>query len=740
MIAWRFSVMLCLLAGALSADARGFYGPAGDTLYLYISNPSRGQTVAFRDGSLRHPFSSLEDARAAIRQLRTKLHGRLPENGITVRLREGIYELPSGFSLDTADSGMEGSPVIFTAFPGEKVMITGGIRIPPSKARPLSKNGAQGITSKQAIPHLREINLRALGITDYGTHGITGFRRPYVNAAMELFINGQPYHLARYPDSTKIQLDSGDVVSDGILGKNNYPGSIRFNKEKLAQWSDAPDIIAAGNFSYAWATDQLRVAAASAETGVVRFADTHPFAITGGKAWNQYFFFNIPEELNQPGEYYIDSAKGKLYFYPLETLRPKDTILVSMLEDALVSMKGAGYIRWENIRFEAGRGMGLYLENTESDQIINCTIRNMGVVGVCIGMGSQPEKTHQLPDPFDPVCPDERLSGGLGSLHELLYENTIFNRQGGKHNGVIGCKIENTGCGGISLGGGDRKTLEPAGNYVYNCEFTNCGRIDYSYKTPVNIDGVGNIVRHCLFNACPASAIYMHGNNHLIEYNIFREACNFVDDMGAIYIGRDPSEFGNTIRWNFFKNIGHLGMTMAVYLDDGACGTSVYGNVFYKAGTRTIMVGGGSYNHIYNNIFVESKMAFHLDDRLSNWSKNSLDSGGLFAFRLNQVKYSEPPYSTAYPGLAGYFRNHPEIPQHNDIENNVLVKVARVHNGKAEWGPIHENNLITQTDPGFVNARDFDFSLKTDAEVFKRLPGFKTIPFSDIGLIKKAEH
>lgn len=690
--------------------------PTSDTTFLYVT-PHPGQDPA--DGSIEHPFTSLEAARQAIQKIRSGLGGQLPTNGVTVRLRAGTYELPASFCLTPEDSGAEGSPVIYTAFPGETVILSGGKKIPVEKA-------------KQFTPSIKVIDLQALGITDYGVHRITGFRRPYVNAAMELFVNGKPYHLARYPNDKNIMLDTGDVVDKGI----NHPGSILFNKQKLAQWSHAREIIAAGNFTHSWATDQLRVAATDPATGLVTFADPHPFGITGGKEWNQYFFFNLLEEIDQPGEYYIDHEKGKLYFYPLQPLRPRDTIQVSMLEDALVSLKGASHVQFRNIGFEAGRGIGIYMEHTVSDRIADCTIRNMGVVAVCIGHGSLPEKEHRLPDPFNPVCPNEKLSGRLGSVHELLYENTMFDRDGGKDNVVVGCRIENTGCGGISLGGGNRATLTPAGNLVENCEFTNCGRIDYSYKSPVNVDGVGNIIRHCLFNACPATAIYVHGNDHLIEYNEISEACNFVDDQGAIYLGRDPSESGNTIRWNFFKNTGHFGMTMAVYFDDGACGSQVYGNVFYKAGTRTIMVGGGSYNHIFNNIFIDSKMAFHLDDRLSNWSRHVLDTGGLFPFRLRQAGYDHPPFSTAYPWLPGYFRNHPEIPQHNDIENNVLVNVEQLHNGDAAWGPIHANNFITADDPGFADAAHLDFTVKQGSEIFKQLPGFTPIPFGTIGLIK----
>ena len=687
------------------------------------------------DGTKAHPYSSLEDAKKAIQNL--KKVKRLPEGEITVWLREGIYELPASFSLSEDNSGTENGPITFSAYAYEKVVLTGGKKINVSKVKPISLESAKRVVQKEAIKRIREIDLASLGISEYGSNQISGFRRPYVNAAMELFINGKSYHLAKYPNKEQIVIKTGDVIDKGFINDNDYtPGSIRADKVKLKQWSQAQDIVVRGNFKYAWANDQLRVKNMNANTGEVRFADPHMYGISGGEIWNQYYFFNLLEEIDEPGEYFIDHQKGILYFYPFEELKPTDTIMVSMLEDALVTLKGANYICFKNITFEDGRGIGIYMENTSSNKIENCTIRNMGVVAVCVGMGSKPTPVYRHPDEAHPFYPDEKLSGRLGSLYELLYENTTFNREGGNNNGIINCKIENMGCGGISLGGGNRLTLNSGGNYVSNCEFTNCERLDYSYKSPVNIDGVGNKIQHCQFNACPATTIYLHGNNHLIEYNVISEACNFMDDQGAIYMGRDPSEFGNIIRYNFFKNIGNFGMTMAVYYDDGACGTQLYGNVFYKAGSRTIMLGGGSYNPIFNNIFINSKLALHLDNRLDGWAKNSLLPGGIFEIRMNKVSYNKPPYSDAYPELVTYFKDSPQTPKHNDIQNNLFVNVKELHNGQKEWGPIHVENVITIEDPGFVDAANLNFTLRENSEIFKKLPEFKPVPFSQIGLIK----
>ena len=44
------------------------------------------------------------------------------------------------------------------------------------------------------------------------------------------------------------------------------------------------------------------------------------------------------------------------------------------------------------------------------------------------------------------------------------------------------------------------------------------------------------------------------------------------------------------------------------------------------------------------------------------------------------------------------------------------------------------DNLVTAGDPGFVDAAKGNFALKPDSEVFKKIPGFKPIPFDQIGL------
>ena len=52
-----------------------------------------------------------------------------------------------------------------------------------------------------------------------------------------------------------------------------------------------------------------------------------------------YRFENVPEELDEPGEYYIDRQSGMLYFYPPEDA-PKDSVLTITMSTPTLDVSG----------------------------------------------------------------------------------------------------------------------------------------------------------------------------------------------------------------------------------------------------------------------------------------------------------------------------------------------------------------------------------------------------------------
>ena len=551
-----FTFLAVILAGGCCIDA--------SAVEIYVSAGGSDANSGTKD----KPFQTLERARDQIRDLKAT-SGPL-KDGAIVWIDGGVYERDKTFELDENDSGLDGAPIVYRAFDGREVRILGGRRIADSYVAQVTDSAVLNrIIDTQARPKIRQIKLKALGITDFGQMSARGFRRPYVNAPMELFINGDAMQLARWPNKGAVQI--GKVLDKGSVPRqddfSNRGGKFTYDYDRPANWKLADDIWISGLFAYGYADDTIKVYDINQQEKSIQLVQPHLYGIMSGKKWRSYFALNLLEEIDEPGEYFIDRDKGILYFYPLGQMKDAD-ICVSILEGPLVAMEGVSYVRFEGLTFEVSRGIGIYIERGTGNQIAGCTLRNLGVVAVCIGKGIEPDRIYRHQFTGSPV------SRQLGSWHEHIYENPTFNRDGGTNHGVISCDIYNIGAGAISLGGGDRMTLTPAGNYVKNCDIHHFNRLDRSYKAGVNIDGVGNRIEHCRIHDCPNSAIYLHGNDHLIEYNEVYNACLYADDHGFFYIGRDPSERGNLLRYNFWhhSSIGpdaHGGV-FGIYNDDGA--------------------------------------------------------------------------------------------------------------------------------------------------------------------------
>jgi hypothetical protein len=155
-----FTSLLVFAPLVLSASTTVFVAPGGDG-----------------DGTLQSPFGTLEEARDAVRDL--KAAGGSDSGGYVVCLREGVYTLTDTFELGKADSGTEKQRVIYRPYEDEQVFIRGGVEIPLSAAKPVKDaKGRERIVEEGARAKVKQIDLKALGITDYGQMSARGFRRP----------------------------------------------------------------------------------------------------------------------------------------------------------------------------------------------------------------------------------------------------------------------------------------------------------------------------------------------------------------------------------------------------------------------------------------------------------------------------------------------------------------------------------------------------------------------------------
>lgn len=646
------------------------------------------------------------------------------EGDICIEMEEGEYRTDKTISITAG----KWSSLIIKSKTGKNVSISGDKVIPLSKVKKVTDPALLSRIQKEMRGKVLEVDCKGLGVEIDNIHP-SGFGRKSLPAWSELMVNDDPLQLSRWPNDSmavigKIEVSGGD--DDKALGRLPV---FHYAESRPGNWGNADNVWIGGYFGHGYADDMIPLKSINLADSTIHVGMFTTYQFFTGADFRRWFALNLIEEIDRENEYMIDPIGGKFYFLP--SAQGISTVRLTVLDGPVLALEQCKNVVIEGITVKNSKGIGIYMDNTENVIIKECTIRNVGNVGVCIGKGSDsPEKAALKPHAME--AGGELCGRMVGNMMGKIYENSILDRQAGRNNGVKNCYIYNTGAGGISLGGGNRVTLTRSDNYVENCKISRYNRIEKSYRPGVWMDGVGNRITKCDISDAPSMAILFHGNDHVIEYCDITQVCLEVDDQGAIYYGRDPSERGNVIRYNYFHELNPRHRVTATYHDDGACGSEVYGNIYFKAGSLPVLIGGGMDHHYYNNIFIDSPAAIHLDNRLQNWAKSMLDKDQIFDVRLQKVNYTKPPYSTAYPELVNYWSENPAFPKRNQIHGNLFYKITNVLSGQTGWGEFW-NNWTTCEDPGFVDLSDPLKGFKPGAPIFERIKGFKDIPYSEIG-------
>jgi len=651
-----------------------------------IPEPNRDKT----DG----PFATFVKARDTIRTL--KQTNGLPKDGITVFIRGGIYSCNETFSLTSEDSGSESSPITWKAYPGEEVHFIGGKTI--TGFQPVADSKILKRFDTISCSKILQSDLKSQGILNYNPISSEGWGSGVLG--MELFFKSDRMTLARYPNEGWLlvvdvpQLGNLEFEGclphkrDGIYVGRHY-GRFVYDGDRPERWAESDDIWMHGYWTWDWADIYQRVDKIDKKSHEIYPAK--PYNNGYGFHKNQrYYFLNILEELDSPGEYYIDRKNGILYFWPPSQIGTNDAY-VSIMDKELVSLNETSYVTFQGIIFEGVQRNAVKVTDGTNNKIAGCTLRNIGVTAVTV--------------------------------------------EGGMKNGVVGCDIHGIGSSGVIMTGGDRKTLTPAGNYVTNNHIYNYSVINRTIKVAVNLRGVGNFVSHNKIHDAPHMAIMFNGNENIIEYNEIYRLLLETNDAGTVYTGRNPSEQGNIIRYNYFHHIGKVKGhgTNSVYFDDGHCGNTVFGNVFYKGGVPgnakmgAMFIHGGRYNIVDNNIFIECEQAYNESPWDQDRWKAFWNEEPWHSWLYVDVDITKPPYSDRYPWL----KNIMDDTRPNILSRNFVYKCGKFRDrGTQEL----VDNFETTEDPGFVDAAQCNFLLKDDSWVYKKIPGFKKIPFDKIGL------
>jgi hypothetical protein len=700
-------IVIFLLIGSIS------YSQQMKTVVLFVAPEGQKDNT----GSKTSPLT-LDGARDYLQKIKGPA-------AITVYLRAGLYYFTKPFVIASLNPDST-QRLVFAAYNNEKVIFTGSL--------PLDNKKFSLVKDRQILDRLPAESRGKVYVTNLSGQGLTDFGKMIQHGAhavnpslLEIYDNEKALTPARWPNSGMAPigkvLDPGSNLSKGE--KDNRGAKFILDNDRINAWKRADHIWLNGYFSLGYTDDNVAVDSVDIPNKTIMIKQPTGYGVFGtddastpelrnAMPIRGFYAYNLLEELDEPGEWYVDQASGNLYVWPPDNSINTATLSVGVLEDPLVVLSNTVNITFKGIRFSGSRGMGLLLQKTKNTSILHCVFNNFGTVAISTGnQFNNKAKTY--------------LTGNYNQL--VGYNNNLL---------IQNCLISNTGTGAITLDGGDRKNLLAANNRIDNCEIFNFSRINKTYSPAVAVDGDGNQVTHCYIHDAPDQAITFYGNDHLISFNHIKNVVTYATDMSAVYTGRDPSAAGTEISYNFFDNIGSAVKTSvaSIYLDDGTGGMHINSNIFYKASTPgaygfgAIYINGGANTSFANNYFIDCDKAFSSALWTDKQWRVFVTKPDITRRFLKDVNVYSEVYKRAYPGLTSLVDSTTMASRQNFSYNTLAYRVGTFSTGAAVT---HQNVFNTNTDPGFADPAAGNFTLTGHPAALQQAKDWKPIPFSEIG-------
>ena len=693
------------------------------------------------DGSEEEPLRTLEKAIDVANEMRED-----SDKLIEILLREGTYSVTN--TIKIINSQKDNSLLKISAYQDEKVTINAGVDIPLSAMSIADSDFTNAIIDKPNAGSVLQYNLKDAQIEDFGEISLRGHLiSDEKEAQAELSLNGEVQKLAGWPNGEYTGLIK--PTDSNEYGKRTKSGiangcSFQVNYDRPSQWSKPEQAWLSGTIGPNYEFDYYPVSRFDSEEkrvylsrGALEKYYTEPY----------YRFENVPEELDEPGEYYIDRQSGMLYFYPPEDA-PKDSVLTITMStptldvsrkapNSMFRIENSKNIVFENLIFKGGRGSAITGKNNSNIKFINCEINSFGENGIR----------------FD-ASTDITISD---------------------------CKIHDVGQDGILfVSCGNYQTLSPSNIVVSNNDIYNFARLERSYKTGIDFGYrcVGATAANNHIHNGPHAGMIFYGVNNDIYGNEFDNLVTEFSDMDALYCNNSnyPWERGNKIHNNYFHDIGKSSMNgrhqinvRAIRTDNRGCGLNIYENLFYNIGDGGngngnngigAITAEGTRNRIFNNLFVDCNEAYF--NTLQYKKIETADDGTLYpntiinssgvevANTINGAKVADlkkqmekylPVYGKQFPELYNYFYEHPNMSKTNEFKNNMIINIAiplsNVNGTQNEEGfrgsqmlTSASGNYVSTSDPGFVSYDNGNLELSSSAtSLVDGLPNFEMSSF-----------
>jgi hypothetical protein len=731
----RFLILSLALLGGCGSPQRDFHSTSRPAIFYVATNGNDGWSGRQPAPNWRKtdgPFASVPGALKVIResQRNDRTAGR---QRVTVFIRGGSYFLREPLVLKPADSGLT-----LAAYHGEVPVISGGRRIGGWKAREVfvstmstvynvgkaeKKEASESGPAKTLQPQATVAG-KSLWVAEVPE--ARGGKWPF----RELWVNGTRAVRARHPDTGYLSIEGLlDATPSWDQGHTRFrfrPGDLK-SSDSITN----AEVVAMTR----WVESRLPVLSLDDHERIVTFSKRSVFELTPG---DLYYVEGAFEFLDKPGEWYLDSQVGRLYYLP----RPGEK---------LNQIEAIAPVFAQVVRFEGNPNRAEFVEGVTFRGVTFSHTEWYFPEGFHTGKN----KPNVSPEPKAEIGGFAQAAIGVPGavwgegIRECIFEDCRFSNLGNygvelacgcKSNRISHCEFSDLGAGGVKIGETHIREMAPElteANEITDCHIHDGGKMFHSAEGIWVGESPDNRITHnhihdFYYTGISLGWTWGYGKslttNNAIEFNHVHHIGvksdgdgPILSDMGGIYtLGL---EFGTVIRNNIWHDIAGLRYGgWGIYFDEGSSGILAENNLVYRTTHGGFHEHYGATNRVFNNIFAlgrdgqlqrtrpEPHLSFSFETNIVYFDSGNLLKGDWSGDKF-QMDWNL--YFDARPGAK------PE-------------SFALGQGSLEQWRERGNDRNSIVADPLFVAPQQSDFRLQSNSPAFKL--GFKDIDLRTVGV------
>lgn len=674
-------------------------------------------------GTEAAPFATIERAAKVVKQID---HTGIP---VDVLIHGGKYRIDNIVDFcDPSSGGSENAKVTYKAAGDGEVIFSGFKDVDVSKFTKVTDPEFIDRFEEAALPNIGALDLQAQGFErdslDMFLNQSKDNPIPDTLEYLILRLNGKEQWLAQWPNYGEFDTIMEVVNSGPTSARTGLPGAvIKYTDSTFDTWKDVSTSIVRGYLSnvYLEQWNQIESVDTVNKTVTLKYYSASP-GVKPGRTWR---VLNIAEELDAPGEFFVDLDTMTLYFYPPYKMSKTDKMELSVTKDVWFNVKETQHIVFDGLQFEGfritkdPRGL-ISIYDSNFIEVRNCRFQ------------------------YD----------GGGACVEIRGKNNTVEANGFYNCGAVGVFMNNDGKDLER----DFPNLEHENNRVINNHFYNTGNENiqgsgFAVTTGITSwyaadASVGNIINNNLIHHIYGgmNILYGNGDEWDISYNEIANGLRILADYGLIYAGARSDALGTTVNYNYCHDyvsaIDPSYACNAIYFDDWLSGQVAENNICIAGddGATNGIFNVGAYTTVRNNISATGRTGVMAGDRGTKIQDKATAKS--VATGLADLP---APLAAKYPHMAEVYTKTLELDglfatMGNLYTGNVTVNAKNNFSELSLSMGTFENNYVGEDMSIFVDPDNHDWRVKSEvAEELGFDPGVitdKNFDMDQIGIQK----